>query len=296
MLDDFFLSPLTQSADFEVFLEDFMEKNQPDLVIPCRDEEVVVLARISEKNPKWTSRVSLNDSQLAFQFWDKYLSSLLCQKLELPFAHTVRLADFKDQIAFPLIAKPKEGFASIGVRIIFSENQLRSMSQNGAGYILQEYLSEDSSALSDAMSFEEQGFPLHFSFEENKYSIQLHVSEKIENSSFFTGLHRMKNGVSYEVIRFEDSNLKALAEESIRKFHQIGFRGPLNIQLQRNGNGDFKIFEFNCRFTGATSARFYLGYNELDFLLLEKTGDSPFRNPVSGFSKARKVIQTIGIE
>ena len=106
----------------------------------------------------------------------------------------------------------------------------------------------------------------------------------------------MKNGISFEVSRNYDSSLESLARDCSQKFHQIGVRGPLNIQLQRSQEGGFKIFEFNCRFTGATSARFLLGYNELDLLLRDKLEKSPFGKPITVFNKARKVIQTIGIK
>jgi carbamoylphosphate synthase large subunit len=296
-LDEFHLSPLSKSSKMGGFLESLIDEINPDLIVPCRDEEVVVLARISEKNQAIRSKISITNQALAESFLDKYKSALLCKELDLPFAKTILLNDGSlNSLKFPVIVKPREGYASQGVKIIYSKKQLDFLSSFGQEYIVQEYLSEDSFLLKSALNFENDGFPLHFSFEENKYSIQLSLAENDKDSTFFIGTHFMKNGISFEVSRNYDSSLESLARDCSQKFHQIGVRGPLNIQLQRGQEGGFKIFEFNCRFTGATSARFLLGYNELDLLLRDKLEKSPFGKPITVFNKARKVIQTIGIK
>lgn len=296
-LDEFYLCPPSDTIAFQVGLEELILKINPDIVIPCRDEEAVVLARIAESNPDLATRISLVDAGLATQFLDKYQSYLLCQKMNLPFAHTILLkGELSGQLTFPMIAKPRQGFASRGVKLITSMGQLEGLRPKVKDYILQEYLSQDESILSQALDFEKEGFPLHFSFEEEKYSIQLSLCSTLVSSDYFLGRHVMKNGLSYEVDRFRDAELENLARESLERFHGVGVRGPLNIQLQKSKSGDFKIFEFNCRFTGATSARYFLGYNELDLLVLDKLGWSPFEEKMAGFSKARKVVQTIGVE
>ena len=46
-------------------------------------------------------------------------------------------------------------------------------------------------------------------------------------------------------------------------FAAEGWRGPLNIQCQRAGDGRLLVHEFNGRFTGATSDRWMLGFDEV---------------------------------
>lgn len=295
-LDQFFLSPLTNSEAFIPFLKSCFDSFQPDLIIPCRDEEAVLLAKMSEKDPYLKSKISLTDAGLAEKFEDKFQSHQLCQMLDLPFAKTVLMEKIKEgfDFEFPVIVKPKKGFASKGVRILIKENQLKSLNSQ-KDFILQEYLGESQNPLSQMEEFQHIGFPLHFSFEEIKYSIQIHLAKRLEDSSWFIGRHLMKNGVSFEVERWVNPDLEQIAKDSLGKFHPLGFRGPLNIQLQRDRNGSFKIFEFNSRFTGATHARYLLGYNELEPVLRDQVGYSPFETPKNSIVKARKVFQTIGI-
>jgi hypothetical protein len=296
-LDRFELSPMTASDEFSEFLNKLILEVQPDWIIPCRDEESLILARLAEQNSFIKARTSLFDSSLAESFFDKYKSFQLSKMIGLPFAETSlagSVDDLVDKVGLPLIAKPIKGFASIGVKLIFSQDQLEFIKSNSENLIFQEFLGEDFWLKTDSLKFNEEGFPLYFSFEEDKYSIQLHAASTTAKSSFFIGKHRMKNGISFEISKVEDSELEAIAKKALEKLIPLGLRGPLNIQLQRDKMGRFKIFEYNGRYTGASSARYYLGFNELDLLLSERFGSFEFPD-IKPFSKARKVIQTIGV-
>lgn len=295
-LDRFLKSPLTISPDFFSFLKSTIENELPDLVIPCRDEDAVALARLAEMNPGLRSKISLTDSQLAEKFYDKFLSYKMCEELGLPFAYTRLAKEYESNgiLETPFILKPKKGFASKGVRLIVNPTQIDALNGSLEKFIVQERLGEDLEMQTRISEFDTIGYPLHFSFEENKYSIQIYSASDLSNSSYFIGKHFMKNGISYQVERWQDESLEFIARLSLEKFHKLGLRGPLNLQLQRSKDGDFKIFEFNCRFTGATSSRFLLGYNELDLLLKDHLSVSVFQASKTDFSKARKVIQTIG--
>ena len=71
-------------------------------------------------------------------------------------------------------------------------------------------------------------------------------------------------------------------------FSQQGWRGPLNINCQQDRKGKVKIFEFNGRFTGATHARFLLGYDEIA-IALHNFAQISIRP--QGTSKSQKVIR-----
>lgn len=295
-LDYFVISPPSVSEEFPEFLERLIMETEPDWVIPCRDEESLVLAKLSEKNSYVKARTSLTVAMLAENFLDKYLSFQLCQEMDIPFAES-SLNDSADdlvaKVGFPLVVKPRNGFASIGVKLVFLPNQVDVVKSNGQNLIFQEFLGENVSQAWACSRFIEEGYPLHFSFEEDKYYIQLYAASSVDESSFFIGKHRMKNGISHDVSRFEDLELNSIAQSCLRKFIPLGLRGPLNIQLQKDKNGSFKIFEFNCRFTGASAARYYLGFNELDLLIKDKLNLKVFPEQ-KPYQYARKVIQTIG--
>lgn len=297
VLDKFELSPLTVSDEFPEFLKKIILDVRPDWIIPCRDEESLILAKLAQQNSFIQGRTSLVEPFLAESFLDKFKSFELSQKIGLPFAESCLAEgahDLVSKVGFPLIAKPKKGFASLGVKVIFSQDQLEFVKSNSDNMIFQEFLGEEFWEKTDSFQFNQQGFPLHFSFEEDKYSIQLHAASTLAKSSFFLGKHRMKNGISYEVSEVKDSELANIALKALEKLIPLGLRGPLNLQLQKNKKGVFKIFEYNSRYTGASSARYYLGFNELDLLLSERVDNLDFPK-VKPFRLARKVIQTIGI-
>jgi carbamoyl-phosphate synthase large subunit len=55
-------------------------------------------------------------------------------------------------------------------------------------------------------------------------------------------------------------------------FSAAGWRGPLNIQCQRDADGVLLIHEFNGRFTGATVDRWLLGFDEVGAAIETFTG------------------------
>ncbi|WP_216902332.1 hypothetical protein [Synechococcus sp. CCY 9618] len=247
------------------------------LVIPCRDEEVLWLARHRETHPGHGDRLLVGSAATAEIFLDKLLSWDFSRDNGLPFLPSVDLQDtskldrFARENPFPLIVKPRKGFASRGVWILTHPDQLEAH-RHRSDVILQPYCGDTHSAASFLSDVQHRGLPLFHSFEETKHSIQTFITPSGELAGTFVTLHRMKRGVSREVVPSACQQAHDLGQRVGRVFASAGWRGPLNIQCHREGLDDYRIYEYNGRFTGATAARALLGFDELALALASFAG------------------------
>lgn len=274
--DKVFLSPSLVEKP-EEFLELFSQvvlQEKPDLVIPCRDEDVAFLSKIALDQLFPFCLFLCGPSSIAHAFLDKWASWKFSKELDLPFAPTLcmdasdeSLHDFLGLAGFPLIAKPKKGFGSLGVFLITEKSQLKHL-RNRGDYIIQKYLGNPQSVTNYLAGLEDRGVPLFHTFEETKLSIQGSIGPNGEIGGLIITEHTMKQGISARVDFCKDELLYQLARNWVEKIALAGWVGPINIQCQRDPDGQIMIYEFNGRFTGATSARFFLGFDELGLILL----------------------------
>jgi carbamoylphosphate synthase large subunit len=295
--DRVFISPslVEESDQFCTFFLEKVKKEKPDLIIPCRDEDVAFLAKIKSENLLDEIPVLAGLHEIASAFLDKWKSFEFSILHDLPFAKTISsdssevdLNQFLEDVSLPIIAKPKNGFASKGVILIYSNEQL-SILRARQDYIFQEYLGDPRKIKEYLDQVQTLGIPLFHSFEELKLSCQAMIGPKGDLGGVLVTEHLMKQGVSAKVSICKDQKVIALAKEWVEKIILAGWVGPINIQFQRKITGEYLIYEYNGRFTGATSARYYLGFDELGIQLKLWIGKKlPFQN-----SKTCESVQRI---
>jgi carbamoyl-phosphate synthase large subunit len=274
--DAVYLTPSTQGS-FDIFNHRFtqiLERESPDLIIPCRDEDVLVLAQFRARQPssEW-SRFLCGNMKTARVMLDKMQSWQFATSHALPFAATIGLdvpteqaMAFAKKYGFPLLAKPREGFASRGVFLILNPDQLAS-AQRHRGHLLQEYLGNPAPLFDYARAVVEEGVPLFHTLEGLKTSIQVLVSPEGAVGEAFVTCNKMVFGKSERVWREGSAEIQELGMRCGQTFSHAGWRGPLNIQCERTPDGRMVIYEFNGRFTGATAARYLLGHDEVGMAL-----------------------------
>jgi len=254
------------------FNEIFKEEN-PDLIVPCRDEDVFFLAEFGDKNPDIRNKLLVGPLKIAESMLDKNLSFEFSQELDLPFVPTIRANSgstevwkFAEKHRFPLLVKPVKGFASLGVRILFKEEQLQSV-LGEANLIIQQYIGRSKDLKEYLEALTDSGVPLFHSFEEEKISVQGCISSSGEVLEVFVTKHIMKNGVSAIVETCRNPQIFTIAKKWVQIIAKSGWRGPINIQSQYDEDGGLFIYEYNGRFTGATSARVLLDLDEVGITL-----------------------------
>lgn len=173
---------------------------------------------------------------------------------------------------FPVVVKPSVGGGgSLNVFIAQNRAELRSLCDflglgvHSSGFMVQEYVGTPESEFTVGVLHDMDGQYLN-SISLRRYLVGgLHVRTVVPNRTKRHSLGPrlvVSSGVSHgEIGRHADvtSQCKSIAAA-------IGARGPLNIQCRVEG-GRVRVFEINPRFSGTTSIRAMVGYNEPDVLI-----------------------------
>lgn len=272
--DAVFLAPQTQSdtTRFDAYIEQLIDREMPALTIPCRDDDVVALARLAVRRPDLAPRLLCGSLESACATVDKWASWEFAERWNLPFVPTIipeskEVVDSFSRIhGFPLLAKPRFGFASLGVNLILNHDQLASITGN-TSLLVQRYIGCPQAVFDYVEAIRSTGIPLFNSFESTKYSFQAMIGLGGEILGHFASEHQMSQGVSNRVTQNPDADGLAIGMKCARAFAAAGWRGPINVQCQRSPSGELLVYEFNGRFTGATAARMMLGYDEISIAL-----------------------------
>jgi carbamoyl-phosphate synthase large subunit len=230
---------------------------------------------------------------------DKWESYEFARRHGLPFAPTLhalqsaQLDAFIAQHGFPLIAKPARGFASRDVLLIANAEQARLALAREA-YVLQPFLGRREEARERLDRFAALGTPLFHTFEGWKHGMQLMIAPDGTLAGMLCALQQMRQGVTDRVEIDPDPASRALAQRCADVFAAAGWRGPLNIQCQRDEDG-LRIHEFSGRVTGATEARLLLGYDELGLIVRHFAGcelpDDP--RAAAAFPRVRRTYRSV---
>lgn len=263
---------------FAARFDEIVSHCQPDLIIPCRDDDVSFLAGARDRRLEWASRLLCGASAVASAMLDKIESAQFCRRHGLPFAPSTdaqsgfeAMRRFAAEHGYPLVAKPRRGYASHGVRLILDDAQLKEICAE-PDYMLQKYLGDSAAVHTFVGELAARGVPLFHTFEETKTSVQAGIAPDGTVSGVFVSGNVMRAGRSERVAEIRDEESHTLGQRWAEVFSRAGWRGPLNIQCQRGPDGALVIYELNGRFTGATHARYLLGFDEVGLSLRDWLG------------------------
>jgi hypothetical protein len=272
--DEVRLVPETRAdpSAVEARLLQLVEELRPVLIIPCRDEDVALLADLAEREQQVAAVALCGTRSSADVMLDKWESWVFSRSEGLPFAPCVlpgpgpELEGFLAEHDLPVIVKPRRGFASRGVSLLYDEAQVRRV-DDPAELVLQKFAGDPASVAAYLERVESAGVPLFHSLEEDKISLQMCVFPDGTVSEVVCTRHEMRSGASVAVELLADDDAASIGRQAGDSFARAGWRGPLNVQCQRTPSGELLIYEFNGRFTGATAARAQLGVDEVGMVL-----------------------------
>jgi len=278
------------AAGFETRFGELLRLEQPDLVIPCRDEDVAWLAGYRRRFPDQAHRLLCGSAEVAAMAEDKWLSHEFCVRHGLPFAPTLaveacnesqqQIRQFVEEQGLPLIAKPRRGAEGRGISLVTSLEQ--AVRAGTGGRVLQRFLGPTEAVDRFLAAMADEGIPLFYSFEGIKRSLQLLIGPSGALHGLFCTRQEMTGRSTRTVSIDLDREAHDLAIRCAGVLAAAGWRGPMNIQCQPNRGGQLTIHEFNARFTGATGARQHLGHDELSIALSAFLGLAPCAPPHPG--------------
>lgn len=173
---------------------------------------------------------------------------------------------------FPIIIKPSQGSGgSAHCYIAQNAEELRhlysylNIALPGQKFIVQEYVGDENSEYTVGILHDMDGNYLNSIAMRRILKSQLNVRARYKNNTGRKELGSqlvISSGVSHgHMAKFPE-----VTERCKQVAKAIGARGAINIQLRLIGD-EIKIFEINPRFSGTTSLRAMMGYNEPDVLI-----------------------------
>lgn len=277
--DAVYLAPET-AADplaFERRLLEVVERERIDLVIPCRDDDVVFLSALRERRPDLAPRLLCGSEVAARVIADKWDSHEFCRRHGLPFAASLIGGSDEERSAFirrhglPLVAKPRRGYASLDVFMLYRDEQVAAALNRG-GFIVQQYLGEPRRIHEFLTAIDREGVPLNHTFRSIKHSIQALIAPDGSIAHVICTRNYRNQRRSKWVEPDDDPVAATIGASCAQAFSTAGWRGPLNIQCEKTAAGEMLIHEFNGRFTGATVDRWLLGFDEVGIAVERFTG------------------------
>jgi carbamoyl-phosphate synthase large subunit len=259
---------------------DILAREAIDLAIPCRDDDVIHLAALRDERPDLARKLLCGRADIARMIGDKLASARFCDEHRLPFVPTIfeasaaERAAFVERYGFPLVAKPRRGYASLDVYLLSNARQLDHALEVDR-FVVQQFLGDPAVVERFLADSERRGLPLHHTFQGVKHSIQALIAPDASVVHVICTRNLSKHRRSKWVEPDESADAHAIGERCAAAFAAAGWRGPLNIQCQRAPGGELLIHEFNGRFTGGTVDRWLLGFDEVGAAIRSFTGHGP---------------------
>ncbi len=279
MCDKAYKAPLSTSDGFKDFVIEIVNREKPDLIMPGRDADVLLLAELAELSSEMRKRIpggSLNAARIINDKWESYRFAV---KYGLNFAPSLLpdhsnpkgVIDWARNVGFPVLVKPLQGFGSNGVRIIYEEDELSRLIEKGEdGLILQKILGPGSNWHREAKKIKENmgfGVPLFTCLaDDNQYSSEMVIDPDGSLGEIMTCKNLMVMGRCEEAEICDDPDLIRTSENFAASIAKEGWRGMFNLQCRKTDSG-FYGFEMNGRLSGSASARGWLGYDEMRELI-----------------------------
>lgn len=265
--DKVHLVPISAEKEFfQQALTKIILEEKPDLVIPCRDEDLDVLSQLS-LDPRFEQTLFLVPPEPLIKiFNDKYATHLFAKEHSLPFAATGFYAPEVEALinksGFPLIAKARtNGYASQDVYLVENQQQVNNLLQEQA-FVFQSII-HPATLSQQNLNFKDRGIPWVFSMKDIEYLSEVVIGQQGEVISMSSNLIQVTPSGAKSWHVSELASLEQVALDYAHKLGKLGYRGPLNLQGKLDETDHFIPFELNGRFTGATNARAMLGYNQL---------------------------------
>lgn len=257
--DAAYRGPMARDPRFVETILRIIEAETPDVLIPGTDLELALLAANRAMIEQRTGCKILVASPEAVAIADdKAKTSAFLAANDFPFPPTARATD-RDAVAalvgdlgFPLIAKPRVGARSVGVRVLERAADLDLVAHD-PDYIVQEHIGTP-----------DREFTASGLFVDGECRAEIVMRRDL------------RDGNTYRAFVDDDPQLR----EWVRRWTAaLAAFGPANFQFRLRPDGTPVVFEINARFSGTTPLRARAGFNEVEMMLDHLLTGKPVSRP-----------------
>ena len=240
--------PKASDPNFIEEIKSIVKEYNIDAILVGTDVELKRFAEVKEDFDRlFNCKVVVSDLGVIAISNDKFLTSQFLEENNFPYPISVMANDMesllkiKEELGFPLFAKPVDGARSIGLVKINTEDELLKIYNKDSNLVVQQFLPD----------------------ELGEYTSGCVVVDGV--CKVIVTLKRdLRDGNTYRAYRdsqtsLYDEQIKVIAEK-------LNPDGPVNFQF-RILEGKPVIFEINGRFSGTTPLRSFFGFNEVEALL-----------------------------
>ncbi len=259
MCDSGAVSPYANEDTFVPWLIEICNREQIQMVLTGVEENIMAVVSQADFFNRETDAVFIASDLDKLKIGQDKL--LTCKWLSENGLHYPKYCSCDDEkgieelissTGFPLIAKPRTGKGSRGVAKIENSEQLKPY-RGKADYCLQECIGDETKEYTVGCYVDKQGIL--------RGTIVMH--RKLADGSTAVA----------QVVK-ED----AVQREAERICRALVPRGPLNIQMRMNENGEAVCFELNVRFSGTTPMRAHFGFRDVEAMVKEYLLEQPIED------------------
>lgn len=289
--DKSYILPPAEDASYIDSLISLLKQEEVSVFIPGSDPEVSAVAAMRHSFVEAGITPIVGSGKAVSLCRDKLATACFFHKHGLPFAPTVPAAEaltLADEVGFPLIVKPLDGSASVGVSVVFGRDEL-SVFLGKKDVIVQEYIASESWGKAKHELTEKDTSRGGMLRQEDEISVQILLDDEGNNLGQFTSRNVLKNGVPVSIDPIPGSPVEKVALEMVAPLIEKGLIGPCNLQCRITAKGPV-FFEVNPRFTGITAVRAAMGFNEVEAVLKRVLLKEPLVSVRRGLSVSADLI------
>lgn len=234
-VDDWMQLPLVRQPGYPDALKAALSRHQIEVLLPCIDSEITILSAARGVLAQTGCNMVLAPSELVEAADDKLLTArfLSARGIRVPTTCETTAAD---ELVFPIVAKPRSGHGSQGVRILSDRAALQEfIVEAPRNYCFQRYVAgpeftigflyDDHGVMQDAVAMER-------TLDDGR-TVRARVVDNPEMRQFISAFGERVPGV-----------------------------GAINAQLRWDDDDGPLVFEINARLSGSTEMRVAIGCND----------------------------------
>ena len=260
--------PVSDRAAFEARLIEIVEAERPALIVPGRDDDLPILAAMRERLAELGAFVLVGSPDAVDICSDKYRTAAVMCAAGQPFTETAASREEIEALlaacGFPLLAKPRRGYASRGVRVLFDRDDLEAALACGADLVVQEYLVPTTwnkvHAEITRADVERDGVLR----QEGEVIAEVFVDRDGTAIEVMVMRTSLVHGVPLLIEVLDEPQVEAAAREAAELLGRHGLIGPCLVTGRQPADGPWQYYEITARFTGTCSTRAKFGFNEVE--------------------------------